>query len=156
MLEVILPMRSLLYGKQDNILLFSIFIILILLLKPFAMTATTGAGGVGGIFAPTLFTGGFAGYLAAAVFNQFGFIQIPVRNFILAGMAGVMAGVMHAPLTAIFLIAEITGGYSLFIPLMIASTVSYIISRYFEPHSIYNHRLAKRGELITYNKDRQC
>lgn len=145
---------SLLYGKQDNVLLFSGFIVLILLLKPFAMTATTGGGGVGGIFAPTLFMGGFTGYLVATILNLFSFIQIPVRNFILAGMAGLMAGVMHAPLTAIFLIAEVTGGYSLFIPLMIASTVSYIISKYFEPHSIYNHRLVKSGELITHNKDK--
>ena len=125
-----------------------------LLFKPVAMTATTGGGGVGGIFAPTMFMGGFTGYLAARILNLFDFIQIPEKNFILAGMAGLMAGVMHAPLTAIFLIAEITGGYSLFIPLMITSTISYITIKYFEPHSIYTHRLAKRGELITHNKDK--
>jgi CIC family chloride channel protein len=119
-----------------------------------AMTATTGSGGVGGIFAPTMFMGGFTGYIAARLLNLFTFIDIPEKNFVLAGMAGLMAGVMHAPLTAIFLIAEVTGGYSMFIPLMITSTVSYITIKYFEPHSIYNHRLAKRGELITHNKDK--
>jgi CIC family chloride channel protein len=145
---------SIFYGQQDNLLVFLIFITLVLLFKPVAMTATTGGGGVGGIFAPTMFMGGFAGYLAARVLNLFEFIRVPEKNFILAGMAGLMAGVMHAPLFAIFLIAEITGGYVLFIPLMITSTISFITNMYFEPHSIYTHRLAKRGELITHNKDK--
>jgi len=145
---------SLLFAHQNSILFVLLFLFSMLLFKPLAMTATTGSGGVGGIFAPTLFMGGFSGYLAARLLNQADFIHIPERNFILAGMAGLMAGVMHAPLTAIFLIAEVTGGYSLFIPLMITSTVSYITIKYFEPHSIYNHRLAKRGELITHNKDK--
>ncbi len=145
---------SIFYAHRDNLILFLIFFLLVMLFKPLAMSATTGGGGVGGIFAPTMFMGGFAGYLAARVLNIFNFIHIPEKNFVLAGMAGLMAGVMHAPLTAIFLIAEITSGYSLFIPLMITSTVSYITIRYFEPHSIYNHRLAKRGELITHNKDK--
>jgi len=142
------------FDHQDKLVMFLLFFLLVLITKPLAMTATTGAGGVGGLFAPTMFMGGFAGYLAAQLLNQFGFINIPERNFILAGMAGLMAGVMHAPLTAIFLIAEITSGYSLFIPLMITSTISYITIKYFEPHSIYNYRLARRGELITHNKDK--
>lgn len=118
------------------------------------MVATTGAGGVGGIFAPTLFMGGFTGYIAARTLNLLHVMKIPENKFVLAGMAGLMAGVMHAPLTAIFLIAEITGGYSLFIPLMITATLSFITIKYFESHSIYTHRLAKKGELITHNKDR--
>lgn len=145
---------SLFFGKMDNMLFFLVFMVLVLLLKPFAMTATSGAGGVGGIFAPTMFMGGFTGYLAARLVNQLSFAQVPEKNFILAGMAGLMAGVMHAPLFAIFLIAEITGGYVLFIPLMITSTIAFITNNYFEPHSIYTHRLAKRGELITHNKDK--
>jgi CIC family chloride channel protein len=145
---------SLLFSDQNSIFVVLLFLLSMLLFKPLAMTATTGSGGVGGIFAPTMFMGGFSGYLLARVLNQADFIDIPERNFILAGMAGMMAGVMHAPLTAIFLIAEVTGGYSLFIPLMITSTIAYITIKYFEPHSIYNHRLAKRGELITHNKDK--
>lgn len=145
---------SLFSGQENNLPVFLLFLVLVILLKPVAMTATTGAGGVGGIFAPTMFMGGFTGYLAAVVLNQVDFIQVPEKNFILAGMAGLMGGVMHAPLFAIFLIAEITGGYVLFIPLMITSTISFITIRYFEPHSLYTHRIAKRGELITHNKDK--
>jgi CIC family chloride channel protein len=141
-------------GKESNLPVFVVFMVLVLLFKPIAMTATTGAGGVGGIFAPAMFMGGFTGYLAARVLNIFDFITVPEQNFILSGMAGLMAGIMHAPLFAIFLIAEITGGYVLFIPLIITSTISFITIRYFEPHSIYTHRLAKRGELITHNKDK--
>lgn len=141
-------------GQENNLWVFMLFVILVILFKPLAMTATTGAGGVGGIFAPTMFMGGFTGYFAARMLNLFEFIQVPEKNFILTGMAGLMAGVMHAPLFAIFLIAEITGGYVLFIPLMITSTMSFITIRYFEPHSIYTHRIAKRGELITHNKDK--
>ncbi|MBN1790477.1 MAG: chloride channel protein [Bacteroidales bacterium] len=145
---------SMFYGHTDNLLVFLLFIVLVLLFKPVAMTATTGGGGVGGIFAPTMFMGGFTGYLAARILNLFDFVQVPEKNFVLTGMAGLMAGVMHAPLFAIFLIAEITGGYVLFIPLMITSTIAFITNRYFQPHSIYTHRLAKRGELITHNKDK--
>jgi len=145
---------SLFYGQENNLFLFMLFVVLVLLFKPLAMTATTGGGGVGGIFAPTMFMGGFTGYFAARILNLFEFIQVPEKNFILTGMAGLMAGVLHAPLFAIFLIAEITGGYVLFIPLMITSTISFITIRYFEPHSIYTHRIAKRGELITHNKDK--
>jgi len=145
---------SIFHGHQDNLPVFIMFMALVLLLKPVAMTATTSAGGVGGIFAPVMFMGGFTGYFAASILNLTDFINVPEKNFILSGMAGLMAGVMHAPMFAIFLIAEITGGYVLFIPLMITSTVSFITIRYFEPHSIYTHRIAKRGELITHNKDK--
>ncbi len=145
---------SLFEGRQESLIAFAAFMLLVLLFKPVAMNATTAAGGVGGIFAPAMFMGGFTGYFAARMLNQFSFIEVPEKNFILSGMAGLMAGVMHAPLFAIFLIAEITAGYVLFIPLMITSTVSFITIRYFEPHSIYTHRIAKRGELITHNKDK--
>ena len=118
------------------------------------MAVTTGSGGVGGIFAPTLFMGGISGFILANVINMIPFISVSDKNFVLAGMAGVMSGVMHAPLTAIFLITEITGGYGLFLPLSITSAFAYITSHYVVPHSIYTSRLAKRGELITHDKDK--
>jgi CIC family chloride channel protein len=145
---------SMFFGFRNNMWAFLAFLIIILLIKPVAMSSTTGGGGVGGIFAPTLFMGGITGFFTARLLNQVSFIHIPENNFVLAGMAGLMSGVMHAPLTAIFLIAEVTGGYSLFIPLIITSTISLMVVRIFEPHSIYTHRLAKRGELITHNKDK--
>jgi chloride channel protein, CIC family len=145
---------SLFYGLQDNIWMFGLFLLLILVFKVAATSITNGAGGVGGIFAPTLFMGGIAGYFIARVVNSFGFVNVSVRNFSLVGMAGLMAAVMHAPLTAIFLIAEITGGYGLLLPLILTSTIAYITIVYFEPHSIYNIRLAERGELITHHKDK--
>ncbi|MCD6333013.1 MAG: chloride channel protein [Bacteroidales bacterium] len=127
---------------------------IVILIKVIATAITTGAGGVGGIFAPSLFIGGFTGFFLVNVINQAGWIKLPVKSFVLVGMAGVMSGVMHAPLTAMFLIAEITGGYQLFIPLMLTVAVAYVTSRYLQPHSVYNYRLAKRGELITHNKDK--
>ncbi len=130
-----------------------IYLGMLLLLKVVAMAFTNGSGGVGGIFGPTLFVGGVTGYWLSHFINSFGFIKLPESNFALVGMAGLMAGVMHAPLTAIFLIAEITGGYSLFIPLMITSTIAYITIISFTKHSIYTHRLAERGELLTHHKD---
>jgi chloride channel protein, CIC family len=145
---------SIFEGQQNNLVLFLVFMMLVLVFKPVAMTATTGGGGVGGIFAPTMFMGGFAGYFAVSIINTINYVHVPEKNFILSGMAGLMAGVMHAPLFAIFLIAEITGGYVLFIPLMITATIAFITNRYFQSHSIYTHRLAKRGELITHNKDK--
>jgi chloride channel protein, CIC family len=144
---------SLFYGLSDNLWMMILFLVLILLFKVVATAVTNGAGGVGGIFAPTLFLGGIAGYLVAKIINIFNFIHVSERNFALVGMAGMMAGVMHAPLTAVFLIAEITGGYALFIPLLITSTISFITIMYFEPHSIYHMRLAERKELITHHKD---
>ncbi len=145
---------SLFFSLRDNFWYLTIFLFLVMFLKIIAMSITTGSGGVGGVFAPSLFIGGFTGYLTATVLNRLEFLNLSERNFTLVGMAGVMAGVMHAPLTAIFLIAEITGGYTLFIPLIITSAIAYLTTIYFEPHSIYTERLAKRGELITHHKDK--
>jgi len=129
------------------------YLLLVLLLKIVASAATNGGGGVGGIFAPSLFMGAIVGFLLARLLNMAG-VFVPESNFVLAGMSGLMAGVMHAPLTGIFLIAELTGGYHLFMPLMIVSVVSYLVILVFEPHSLYAMRLAKKGELLTHNKDR--
>jgi CIC family chloride channel protein len=125
----------------------------LVLFKIFATTFTIGAGGVGGIFAPSLFVGSSMGYLFARLVNQIGFFSINTTNFSLIGMAGLMAGVLHAPLTAIFMIAEITGGYELFIPLMLVSAISFQITRQIMPHSIYTTQLAARGDLLTHDKD---
>lgn len=146
--------NSLFYFIHDNYWMILGYLALVLILKVVAMAATTGGGGVGGIFAPALFMGGITGFFTARLINGLNWIQVSESNFALVGMAGLMAGVMHAPLTAIFLIAEITGGYGLLIPLIITSTFSFITIIYFEPHSIYTKRLAKRGELITHHKDR--
>lgn len=146
--------NSFFYSFRENHWLFMIFLLLVLFLKVVAMAFTTAGGGVGGIFAPSLFMGGVAGFLTSRFINFFGYHQLPEGNFALAGMAGVMAAVMHAPLTAIFLIAEITGGYELFIPLMITATISYLTINLYEPHSIYTKRLAARNELITHDKDK--
>jgi CIC family chloride channel protein len=139
---------------SDNFLVISLFMLSLILLKVVASSSTNGAGGVGGIFAPTLFLGGINGYFVASLLKRFVNIDLPDNRFVLVGMAGMMAGVMHAPLTAIFLIAEITGGYNLLIPLIITSTVAYITTRSFEKHSIYHVQLAERGELITHDKDK--
>jgi CIC family chloride channel protein len=126
----------------------------LVLLKVIASSSTNGAGGVGGIFAPTLFIGGINGYLIAGILKRVTNLELPDNRFVLVGMAGMMAGVMHAPLTAIFLIAEITGGYNLLIPLIITSTAAYITTRSFEKHSIYHVQLAESGDLITHDKDK--
>ncbi len=132
-----------------------IFALLIVLTKVFASSATNGAGGTGGIFAPTLFLGCVVGFLYSFSHNSIGLSNIlPQENFSLFGMAGVMAGVMHAPLTGTFLIAELTGGYDLFLPLMMVSISSYATIILFEKHNIYSTQLAKKGELITHHKDR--
>ncbi len=130
------------------------YVALVLMTKVFATSATNGGGGCGGTFAPSLFIGCFSGFLFSQLWNiyQMG-VYVPEKNFALMGMAGVMSGVMHAPLTGIFLIAELTGGYSLFLPLMIVSTSSYLTIILFEPHSIYSSRLAKEGKLITHHTD---
>ena len=125
----------------------------IILLKIVASVATNGGGGVGGIFAPSLFMGSLVGFVTARIMNLCGLV-VPEANFALVGMAGLMSGVMHAPLTGIFLIAELTGGYHLFMPLMIVSVISYLTIMVFEPHSLYAMRLAQKGELLTHNKDR--
>lgn len=151
---VFLTSGSLFYSLKDNFWMLTLFLFLVMMLKVIAMSVTNGSGGVGGVFAPSLFIGGFAGFISANVLSKFNFITLSEKNFTLVGMAGVMAGVMHAPLTAIFLIAEITGGYALFIPLIITSAIAYLTTIFFLPHSIYTERLAKRGELITHHKDR--
>jgi len=139
----------------DNSSFIILFFLMLVIFKVIAMSVTTGSGGVGGIFAPALFVGGMSGVTLAKSINIFAPSGVSENNFALVGMAGVMAGVMHAPLTAIFLIAEITGGYTLFIPLIITATISYVTIRAFEKQSIYTKRLAQRGELITHHKDKQ-
>ncbi|MBO4891112.1 MAG: chloride channel protein [Prevotella sp.] len=130
------------------------FIALVLLTKVIATSATNGGGGCGGTFAPSLFIGCFAGFLFSRLWNinQIG-VYVPEKNFALLGMAGVMSGVMHAPLTGIFLIAELTGGYTMFMPLMIVSVCAYLTIIIFEPHSIYGSRLARQGKLLTHHTD---
>ncbi|MDQ1332090.1 MAG: chloride channel protein family [Bacteroidota bacterium] len=150
----IVPGGSILTRHSDNFLVITLFMAGLVLLKVFASSSTNGAGGVGGIFAPTLFIGGVNGYVVASLINRFFNVNLPDNRFVLVGMAGMMAGVMHAPLTAIFLIAEISGGYALLIPLIITATVAYITTRSFERHSIYHVQLAQRGELITHDKDK--
>lgn len=136
--------NSLFYGSTH---LLVVYLILIILFKVFASSATNGGGGCGGIFAPSLFLGCISGFVFSYVCNEFhiGNTYIPEKNFALMGMAGLMSGVMHAPLTGIFLIAELTGGYDLFLPLMIVSVCAYLTIIVFEPHSIYSMRLAKQA-----------
>ncbi len=140
--------------KDARYIWFLLILLTLMIFKAVATAATTGAGGVGGVFAPSLFLGGIAGFFVANVINHTGIGHVSESNFALAGMAGVMAGVMHAPLTAIFLIAEITGGYQLFVPLLITSAFSYISVRPFEKYSIYTKKLAQEGDLITHHKDK--
>lgn len=138
---------------SNNIWFALLFLLLIIIFKSIATSLTFAAGGIGGIFAPTLFTGVNAGLFFALLMNQMG-ADIPVSNFALVGMAGMIAGVIHAPLTAIFLIAELTGGHELFMPLMVVSTISYATVRIFVKNSVYTVQLAQRGELMTHNKDK--
>ncbi len=140
-------------GISDSVWLIVVYMIVVVLLKIVASVATNGGGGVGGIFAPSLFVGCLTGYIVAHILNLCG-MNIPEANFALVGMAGLMSGVMHAPLTGMFLIAEMTGGYQLFMPLMTVSVVSYVVIMFFEPHSLYAMRLAQKGELLTHHKDR--
>ncbi len=148
--------NTLFYSNDSNLL---IYLALVLIFKVFATTATNGGGGCGGVFAPSLFLGCIAGFIFAHLWDMgLGLLMgntgyLSPKNCGLYGMAGLMSGVMHAPLTGIFLIAELTGGYDLFVPLMIVSVVSYLTINIFEPHSIYAMRLARRGQLITHNKD---
>ena len=131
-----------------------IFFLLILLLKVFSMSFTNAGGGVGGTFGPTLFIGAIAGFVVSRTINLVGGgAVVPEQNFVLVGMAGLIAGVMQAPMTAIFLIADISGGYELLIPLILTSTLSYGVTRMVEPYSIYTKRIAKRGELLTHDSD---
>lgn len=145
--------KSPFYFIKENTYLVLLFLTAIVFLKPVATSLTLGGGGIGGTFAPSLFLGSVTGFTFSKAVNFFSLGNIPENNFTLAGMAGIMAGVMHAPLTAIFLIAEITGGYELFIPLMMTAALAYLTVKYFVPNSIYTMELAKRGQLITHNKD---
>jgi CIC family chloride channel protein len=137
----------------DQQLYIILFLVVVFIFKSIATSVTIAAGGVGGIFAPVLFMGSTMGNAFALLVNSLGFKQISVTNFTLVGMAGLMAGIMHAPLTAIFLIAEITSGYGLFIPLMITAGISFFITSQIQPHSVYTIELAQRGDLLTHNKD---
>ncbi len=152
--EQLLAQSPLAYLVDDSGLLFIGFLILVLLFKVVATSLTTGAGGVGGVFAPSLFMGGITGFVFSRLINTFSNIRISEYNFSLVGMAGLIAGVIHAPLTAIFLIAEITGGYELFIPLIIVSSISYLTVVYFQPYSLYTKKLAEKGHLLTHHKDK--
>lgn len=145
---------SIFYADRDNMWFILVFVALIILTKVFATSATNGAGGVGGTFAPSLYVGCMAGFFFASLTNHVFGLDLSVKNFALMGMSGVMSGVMHAPLMAIFLTAELTGGYELFLPLLIVSTLSYGTIKIFEPYSIYAMRLAQRGELLTHHKDK--
>ncbi len=160
-------MRSMLSGQpeqllQDSIfghlvdetgLIFVGFLLMVLLFKAVATSLTTGAGGIGGVFAPSLFMGGITGFIFSRMINLFSGFKVSEYNFSLVGMAGLIAGVIHAPLTAIFLIAEITGGYQLFIPLILTASISYLTVVYFQPHSLYTKKLAQKGHLLTHDKD---
>lgn len=139
----------------DNIWVVIALLAGLVVFKIIATSLTIGAGGIGGIFAPVLFMGSAMGHCYALIMNNLGFLKNPisVSNFTLVGMAGLMAGIMHAPLTAIFLIAELTGGYELFVPLMITAAISFMITSQIQPHSVYTLDLASRGQLMTHNKD---
>jgi CIC family chloride channel protein len=176
MLYIIPPLYGEGYGIMNNLLkgdhlaaigdtpfnldLSNIWIVIALILgiaifKAIAMTTTFGAGGVGGVFIPTLVMGSAFGNAFAKIINHLGLgFHVSESNFTLIGMTGLMAGVLHAPLTAIFLIAEITGGYELFVPIMLVSVISFAITKYYVSHSIYTLKLAQRGELITHDKDK--
>ena len=144
--------NSMFYGNGHLLIL---FIALVIFTKTFATAATNGGGGCGGTFAPSLFVGAFSGFLFSRLWNMYQIgTYIPEKNFTLLGMAGVMAGVMHAPLTGIFLIAEITNGYDLYMPLMIVAVSSVMTISIFEPHSIYAMRLAREGKLVTHHTDK--
>lgn len=160
-------LEDLLTGNADNLLkntyffdfrnyalVLILYIVSLIFIKVVATALTNGSGGVGGVFAPSLFTGGVTGFLIASLINMTGMVHVPVSYFVLAGMAGVMSGVMNSPLTAMFLIAEITSGYSLLVPLMITSVTAHLTGRGMEPYSIYARRLAMKGDLITHNKDK--
>ena len=147
--------QSMFYGKGESELL--IYVGCVILTKCFATASTNGGGGCGGTFAPSLFIGAFAGFLFSRLWNTYNVgAYFPEENAALLGMAGVMSGVMHAPLTGVFLIAELTAGYDLFMPLMIVSVCAYLAILAFEPHSIYGMRLAREGKLVTHHTDRSA
>lgn len=146
--------ESIFAGFIDTVWIFGAFFLALILLKVIASALTLGAGGIGGIFAPSLFTGGILGFLFAWINNHLFNEHLSESNFALVGMASVLGGVLQAPLTGIFLIAEITSGYELIVPLMLATTISYVTSKFLISNSIITMQLAKRGELITHHKDK--
>jgi len=148
--------NNIFHTVTDDIWVIGALLFGLIIFKVVAMSFTFGAGGIGGVFAPTLFTGSISGYLVAMIINYSNLFthQLSLTNFAMVGMAGLMAGVLQAPLTAIFLIAEITGGYELFIPLMIVASISFLITKRYIPHNIYAAELAKKGQLITHDKDK--
>ncbi len=141
--------------NYDNPWVFALFMFGVIFFKPIASSLTIESGGSGGIFAPSLFLGGVVGFIFAYTINHISPVNISLSNFTLVGMCGVMSGVLHAPLTAIFLIAEITGGYTLFVPLMLVSAIAFSTISYFEKYSIYTKRLIERGDYIPHDKDKQ-
>lgn len=146
--------NTFLYNFSEIWWVFILFLVFLILLKVIATTLTTEAGGIGGIFAPAAVMGGFTGYALAKFLNNFGFLRpLHEGNFTLVGMAAVLGGVLHAPLTAIFLIAEMTNGYELIVPLMLTTAIAFITVKVFSPHSIFTKQLAERGDLLTHNKD---
>jgi len=147
--------NSLFFSQFENSAFIVLFFAGVLLIKPFASAITIGSGGSGGIFAPSLFSGGILGFIFAFSSNVFLGTQLSVVNFVLVGMSGTMSGILHAPLTAIFLIAEITSGYTLFIPLMLVSAISFNAATYFEKYSLYTKHLIEKGDLIQHDKDKQ-
>jgi CIC family chloride channel protein len=144
--------RSLFFGYGDNQWFLLVFIAALILLKVVAAAITVGSGGNGGIFGPSLFAGAFCGYFFSHGINLTGITRLNEPNFVVVAMCGLISGVLHAPLTGIFLIAEVTGGYVLFVPLMLVSATAFFITRYFEPHSIYTKTLIERG-FIRADKD---
>lgn len=146
--------NSFFYSQANKPYMVLLIILTIILLKAFATNITCASGGVGGVFAPSLFVGGFVGFFVARLLNMTGLIEVAETNFVLVGMSSVMAGIMFAPLTSIFLIAEITGGYDLLVPLLISTTISYVIVKSVEKYSIYAKPLAECGDLMTHNKDK--
>ena len=153
--ENLLLDQSLLSDYGDSVVYILLFGVGVMLIKPVASAITIGSGGSGGIFAPSLFVGGMTGFLFAKTVNQFADGAVSTSNFTLVGMCGVMSGVLHAPLTAIFLIAEITSGYTLFVPLMLVSAIAYTANSYFQKHSLYTKHLIEQGDIFPGNKDYQ-
>lgn len=147
--------NSLFFNEINNPVFILVFMLGVLFLKPVASALTISSGGSGGIFAPSLFVGGVAGFAFATLANEFLGVDLSVKNFVLVGMCGAMSGILHAPLTAIFLIAEITSGYTLFVPLMLVSAISFNATSYFEKYSFYTKHLIEQGDLIQHDKDRQ-
>ena len=152
--EYALMEGSFFYDFKSQLWVLLLFLFAIVFLKSIATAVTLGAGGIGGIFAPSLFIGSVFGFSFSKLVNSLGWFNLSEKNFALVGMGGVVAGILHAPLTGLFLIAEITGGYDLVIPLMLTAAISFLTSKYFNPHSLYTMQLAKRGELITHDKDK--